>query len=280
MARSLPRYTPLNPRSLDSYGVGSMLLADNYDPIAKMDEAYSNQLKLEEAERIAEDQKRRDEIEEVLAAQGGSLEDTLARAEQEYLARGDFSGALSVSKARREMQPDPIEEAKQLAALYKSAQDVAGVDPAQGLSIVNQYRSQMGQQPLAKIPQPFTTRFTSDYGALREYPDGRLEPIPGFGPVAKREKGNELNPKDYQSYEFGLEEIAGIEDPIQRSLVVGQLRPRDQEIIRRMTGASIIQETGRPRATVEQAQEAMRRRGKPPYTAKQLDKLRAQGLVE
>lgn len=279
MARALPRYQPFNPRSIDVYGVGAGLLQDNFDPIGLMDERYRRQLQLEEAEQQADDREREREIEASLAEQGGSLEDMLARAEQEYLSQGDFTGAFEIAKKRRSFEPDPIKEAEQLAALYKSAQDVAGVDPAQGLGIINQYRSQMGQQPLEKMPEQLDYTNVPGVGRVAmNRADGSYRVVI---PSPDRPERPNYIPLDQAMFAMAsIDAIAREKDPQRKAAIMNTLSPENRELINQASGASAIQETGRPRATVQQAQEAMRRRGKPPYTAKQLDKLRAQGLVE
>lgn len=196
MARQLPTYDPFKISSVDPLGLGLRIIGNNYDPLEDFNKVIQGQAEAAVNQEKIDGLRRADEIEKKIAesAKGGAgYEDILAQVEKEYLNSGDIDTAMKAAKMRESLAGDPMEEAKRLAGLYKSAQEISAIDPAQGLSVLNSYRERLGQQPLANIP---------DQGELRS--------VPGIGLVRLRRDGsydvviNEVDkPKEPKGYKPG-----------------------------------------------------------------------------
>lgn len=254
MARQLPTYDPFKISSVDPLGLGLRIIGNNYDPLEDYNKVIQGQAEAAVNQEKIDGLRRADEIEKKIAESaksGAGYEDILAQVEKEYLNSGDIDTAMKAAKMRESLAGDPMEEAKRLAGLYKSAQEISAIDPAQGLSVLNSYRERLGQQPLANIPAQFDITYNSDYGYVKEYKDGsgRIEPIKGFGPINKEaaEKKNYLSlGKDIFDRQNSITALKGFDDNTLRA-ELSKLSPEDQQFVASMIpkARSMIIETGR-----------------------------------
>jgi hypothetical protein len=258
VARQLPTYDPFKISSIDPLGLGLRVIGNNYDPLEDYNKVIQGQAEAAVNQEKIDGLRRADEIEKKIAesAKGGAgYEDILAQVEKEYLSSGDIDTAMKAAKMRESLAGDPMEEAKKLASLYKSAQEISAIDPAQGLAVLNSVRTKSGQAPLTSIPDQGELRSVPGVGLVRMKRDNSSYEVV----IPELDKPKE--PKGYKPGEYGNALVDLSMAGTNAGAVYNSLPPHLQRMFPqyRPQGAPAISETGQPRPlkrfiTTEQAQ--------------------------